>query len=170
MTIKICLLFSSFAAQPTERDKIDAINLMVYCFNSVIMLIDLMTVTHPIILSHTYWTMAIGIIYTIFTVVYYIGGGTTRYVKIDTQKSKCRQKNDDFDCRFFFSFLYFSGRKRNQFIDCWTGGSRAKRLSLVWVVYFVWLLSICLFISCTVFVYVYLKSFVCVSVSSIDTL
>lgn len=69
-------------------------------------------------------------------------------------------------CSFFIS----TGRKRNQFIDCWTGGSREKRLSLVWVVYFVWLLSICWFIACTVFVYVYSKSFVCVSVHSIDTL
>lgn len=61
-----------------ERDKIDAINLMVYVFNSVIMFIDLMTVTHPINLNHTYWTMSIGIIYTLFTVAYFIGGGTTR--------------------------------------------------------------------------------------------
>ncbi|XP_055301374.1 protein rolling stone [Sitodiplosis mosellana] len=61
-----------------ERDKIDAINLMVYVFNSVIMLIDLMTVTHPINLNHTYWTMSIGVIYTLFSVVYFIAGGTDR--------------------------------------------------------------------------------------------
>lgn len=61
-----------------ERDKIDAINLMVYVFNSVIMFIDLCVVTHPISMSHTYWTMGIGVIYTIFTIFYFIGGGTSR--------------------------------------------------------------------------------------------
>lgn len=61
-----------------ERDKIDAINLMVYGLNSVFMFIDLMTVTHPINLSHIYWTIGVGISYTLFTVGYFIGGGTTR--------------------------------------------------------------------------------------------
>lgn len=42
------------------------------------MFIDLMTVTHPVNLNHTYWTMSIGIIYTIFSVIYYIAGGTSR--------------------------------------------------------------------------------------------
>lgn len=69
-----------------------------------------------------------------------------------------------------FPFAHISSeRKRNQFIDCWIGGSRARRSSLVWVVYFVWSLSICWCIVCTVFVYVYSKSFVCVSAHSIDT-
>lgn len=72
----ICFDLITFSL--TERDKIDAINLMVYVFNSVIMFVDLMTVTHPINLSHTYWTMSIGIIYVLFTVVYFISGGTTR--------------------------------------------------------------------------------------------
>lgn len=67
-----------FCLRIIERDKVDAINLMVYVLNSVIMFIDLMTVTHPIILSHTYWTMSIGIIYTVFTLFYFIAGGTTR--------------------------------------------------------------------------------------------
>lgn len=72
-TVKLINVFST-----TERDKIDAINLMVYVFNSVIMFVDLMTVTHPINLSHTYWTMSIGIIYVLFSVIYFAGGGTTR--------------------------------------------------------------------------------------------
>lgn len=73
-----CIDKSFFIIIFTERDKFDAINLMVYIFNSVIMFVELMTVTHPVNLSHTYWTMSIGVIYTIFTVIYYIAGGTSR--------------------------------------------------------------------------------------------
>lgn len=54
---------------------------MVHVFNSVIMLIDLMIVGHPIKLSHAYWTLGIGIIYSIFSAVYFLAGGTTRYVE-----------------------------------------------------------------------------------------
>jgi hypothetical protein len=59
---------------------VDAVNLMVHVFNSVIMLIDLMIVGHPIKLSHAYWTMGIGLVYSIFSAVYFLAGGTTRYV------------------------------------------------------------------------------------------
>lgn len=53
---------------------------MVHVFNSVIMLIDLMIVGHPIKLSHAYWTMGIGLVYSIFSAIYFLAGGTTRYV------------------------------------------------------------------------------------------
>lgn len=58
----------------------DAVNLMVHVLNSIIMLIDLMIVGHPIKMTHAYWTMGIGLVYAIFSVVYFIAGGTTRYV------------------------------------------------------------------------------------------
>lgn len=74
----VFFLFRYLFVSKTEQDKLDAINLMVYVFNSVIMLVDLMTVTHPIILGHTYWTIGMGLAYTIFTVVYYLVGGTSR--------------------------------------------------------------------------------------------
>lgn len=70
----MCRPFSLF----TESDKLDAINLMVYIFDSVIMLIDLMIATHPIALSHTYYTMGIGGAYALFTAIYYMVGGTSR--------------------------------------------------------------------------------------------
>lgn len=73
-------LFRYLCVHSTEQDKLDAINLMVYVFNSVIMLVDLMTVTHPIILGHTYWTIGMGMVYTIFTAIYYLAGGTSRYI------------------------------------------------------------------------------------------
>ncbi|XP_018786961.1 PREDICTED: uncharacterized protein LOC108967788, partial [Bactrocera latifrons] len=61
-----------------EIHKIDALNIMVHVFNSVIMLIDLAIVGHPIKLSHVYFTTGIGLAYGIFTGIYFIAGGTDR--------------------------------------------------------------------------------------------
>lgn len=69
-----------------EINKVDAVNLMVHVFNSVIMLIDLMIVGHPIKLTHAYWTMGIGLAYSIFSLVYFLSGGTTRWVQINWQR------------------------------------------------------------------------------------
>lgn len=61
-----------------EVNNVDAVNLMVHVFNSLIMLIDLAIVGHPIKLTHAYWTMGIGVAYTIFSAIYYLAGGTDR--------------------------------------------------------------------------------------------
>lgn len=61
-----------------EIHKIDALNIMVHVFNSVIMLIDLAIVGHPIKLSHVYFTTGIGLAYGIFTGIYFLAGGTDR--------------------------------------------------------------------------------------------
>lgn len=61
-----------------EINKVDAVNVMVHVFNSLIMLIDLTIVGHPIQLSHAYFTMGIGLAYSIFTAIYFLAGGTTR--------------------------------------------------------------------------------------------
>jgi len=42
------------------------------------MLIDLAIVGMPIKLSHAYFTAGIGAIYTIFSGIYYLAGGTNR--------------------------------------------------------------------------------------------
>lgn len=62
----------------SEINKVDAVNVMVHVFNSLIMLIDLTIVGHPIQLSHAYFTMGIGLAYSIFSAVYFLVGGTTR--------------------------------------------------------------------------------------------
>uniref|UniRef100_A0A1B0CZ84 Uncharacterized protein n=1 Tax=Phlebotomus papatasi TaxID=29031 RepID=A0A1B0CZ84_PHLPP len=59
-------------------NKLDAVNLMVHVLNSVLMLIDLAIVGQPIRLSHAYWTTGIGVIYAIFTGIYFLAGGTNR--------------------------------------------------------------------------------------------
>ncbi|XP_055683041.1 protein rolling stone [Lutzomyia longipalpis] len=61
-----------------EINKLDAVNLMVHVLNSVLMLIDLAIVGQPIRLSHAYWTTGIGVIYAIFTGIYFLAGGTNR--------------------------------------------------------------------------------------------
>lgn len=73
-----------------EINKVDAVNLMVHVFNSLIMLIDLTVVGHPIQLNHAYFTMGIGLAYSIFTAVYFLAGGTTRYTECILNSKKAR--------------------------------------------------------------------------------
>ncbi|XP_020810564.1 uncharacterized protein LOC110185894 [Drosophila serrata] len=58
--------------------KIDTLNIMVHVLNSIIMLIDLAVVGHPIKMSHAYFTTGIGLAYAIFTGIYFLAGGTDR--------------------------------------------------------------------------------------------
>lgn len=53
-------------------------NLIVHAFNSIVMFIDLCIVAHPIRLLHCYWTILLGTCYVIFSVVYYLAGGTSQ--------------------------------------------------------------------------------------------
>ncbi|XP_013099839.1 uncharacterized protein LOC106082070 [Stomoxys calcitrans] len=61
-----------------EVHKVDTLNIMVHVLNSIIMLIDLAIVGHPIKLSHVYFTTGIGLAYAIFTGIYFLAGGTDR--------------------------------------------------------------------------------------------
>lgn len=72
------MFFDNRSPNILEINKVDAVNLMVHVFNSIIMLIDLTIVGHPIKLSHVTWTMGIGLVYSIFTAIYFLSGGTTR--------------------------------------------------------------------------------------------
>lgn len=79
----LILISNSLSISPLpEINKVDAVNLMAHVFNSVIMIIDLMIVGHPIKLGHAYWTMGIGLVYSIFSAIFFLAGGTTRYVYI----------------------------------------------------------------------------------------
>uniref|UniRef100_A0A6P4FBM6 Protein rolling stone-like n=1 Tax=Drosophila rhopaloa TaxID=1041015 RepID=A0A6P4FBM6_DRORH len=62
----------------SEIHKIDALNIMVHVLNTIIMLIDLAIVGHPIKMSHAYFTTGIGLAYAIFTGIYFLAGGTDR--------------------------------------------------------------------------------------------
>ncbi|XP_055387253.1 protein rolling stone-like [Condylostylus longicornis] len=65
-----------------EIHKVDTLNIMVHVFNSVIMLIDLAIVGHPIKLGHIYYTTVFGAIYALFTGIYYLAGGTDRLNRV----------------------------------------------------------------------------------------
>lgn len=60
----------------------DAVNLMVHVLNSIFMMIDLAIVGHPIRLNHAYFTTGVGVCYAIFSVIYFLAGGTNRYVEL----------------------------------------------------------------------------------------
>ncbi|KXJ81868.1 hypothetical protein RP20_CCG017578 [Aedes albopictus] len=71
----VTIVYWTFVYDP-EVHRVDAVNLMVHVLNSVIMLIDLTIVGHPIRLNHAYWTTGIGVAYALFSVIYYLAGGT----------------------------------------------------------------------------------------------
>ncbi|KXJ80229.1 hypothetical protein RP20_CCG026035 [Aedes albopictus] len=73
----VTIVYWTFVYDP-EVHRVDAVNLMVHVLNSVIMLIDLTIVGHPIRLNHAYWTTGIGVAYALFSVIYYLAGGTDR--------------------------------------------------------------------------------------------
>ncbi|PSN55936.1 hypothetical protein C0J52_00471 [Blattella germanica] len=59
--------------------QLTALNLLVHAFNSILMVIDIIIVAHPIRLLHIVYTFSFIIFYFSFTVFYYLAGGTGRY-------------------------------------------------------------------------------------------
>lgn len=60
--------------------KLDAVNVLVHAVNSMLMLIDLCIVSHPTRLLHFYWPLTFALSYVMFSAVYFIAGGTDRYI------------------------------------------------------------------------------------------
>ncbi|KAJ4450550.1 hypothetical protein ANN_01977, partial [Periplaneta americana] len=58
---------------------LDALNLMVHAFNSVLMVTDLFLVAHPFRLLHCYWPFLVTVCYVVFSFIYYESGGTDRH-------------------------------------------------------------------------------------------
>lgn len=58
-----------------ETDKLDAVNLLTHGTNSVFMFLDLIIVAHPVRLLHVVQPLAFGLVYGIFTLIYYLAGG-----------------------------------------------------------------------------------------------
>jgi hypothetical protein len=72
---EVTLLFSVL----TAIHELDALNIMVHAFNSVLMVTDLFLVAHPFRLLHCYWPFLITAFYVVFSYIYYESGGTDRY-------------------------------------------------------------------------------------------
>lgn len=71
MHLIICLFLLISALQP-----VDVINVTTHVLNSVVSLFDFLLVAHPYRLLHFYWTLIYGLAYVLFTVIYYLAGGT----------------------------------------------------------------------------------------------
>jgi hypothetical protein len=56
----------------------DAMNFFVHANNSVLMMIDLFVVAHPIRLLHCCYPIVFGICYAVFSVIYYAAGGISK--------------------------------------------------------------------------------------------
>uniref|UniRef100_A0A336N6H0 CSON007609 protein n=1 Tax=Culicoides sonorensis TaxID=179676 RepID=A0A336N6H0_CULSO len=59
----------------SDKDQLDAKNILTHVCNSIVMFIDLMIIAHPIYLIHVLYTLLLGIIYAIFSVIYQFSGG-----------------------------------------------------------------------------------------------
>lgn len=53
-------------------------NVLTHAMNAVMMILDLMLVRHIIRLAHFLYTVNIGILFAIFSVIYHVAGGTDR--------------------------------------------------------------------------------------------
>ncbi|KAF5272835.1 hypothetical protein FQR65_LT00431 [Abscondita terminalis] len=58
--------------------EMDGMNIIVHICNSLIMFIDLFIVAHPVRLLHFYCPMICGACYIVFSVIYYLAGGTNK--------------------------------------------------------------------------------------------
>ncbi|XP_063928199.1 protein rolling stone-like isoform X4 [Zophobas morio] len=61
---------------------LDAMNFFVHANNSILMMIDLFVVAHPIRLLHCCYPIVFGICYALFSVIFYAAGGISREGKV----------------------------------------------------------------------------------------
>ncbi|KAG8230418.1 hypothetical protein J437_LFUL010219 [Ladona fulva] len=66
------LVYNSTAGPPS------AVGILVHGINSILMLLDITLVAHPLPLQHFYFPVLLAFIYSIFTIIYYLAGGTSR--------------------------------------------------------------------------------------------
>lgn len=57
-------------------------NIFVHGINSVLMMADLFVVAHPVRLLHCYWPFSFAMFYIVFNIIYYLAGGTDKYVQV----------------------------------------------------------------------------------------
>lgn len=57
---------------------LDGMNVIVHVINSVLMLLDIWIVAHPVRLLHFYMPVTFGICYVFFSIIYFAAGGTNK--------------------------------------------------------------------------------------------
>lgn len=58
-----------------EDTPIYATNVLRHACNSATMLLDVIIVAHPVRLYHAYMSLAVGSVFLIFSIIYYLAGG-----------------------------------------------------------------------------------------------
>lgn len=74
-----CLIIYCWASATIGSMPVNATNVLTHACNSAIMFLDVLIVAHPIRLYHVYQPLAVGLIYLIFSVVFFLAGGTDKY-------------------------------------------------------------------------------------------
>uniref|UniRef100_A0A1B0CZ86 Uncharacterized protein n=1 Tax=Phlebotomus papatasi TaxID=29031 RepID=A0A1B0CZ86_PHLPP len=77
MSIIITIIYWSILFDP-EIHMADAINVLTHATNSVFMFIDVLIVAYPVRIYHAVQGLAFGLVYVIFSVIYFAAGGTTK--------------------------------------------------------------------------------------------
>lgn len=91
MAPAITILYWSLVYKPAKGPP-SAVGVLVHAINSILMLIDLILVTHPHRIQHFYFPISIAFVYSIFSVIYFLVGGTGRngthkiYPQLDWKK------------------------------------------------------------------------------------
>ncbi|XP_046388072.1 protein rolling stone-like isoform X2 [Ischnura elegans] len=62
----------------SEKGPPTAVGILVHGINSALMLTDLVLIAHPYRLHHFYFPVTLSIFYSIFTIIYFLAGGTSR--------------------------------------------------------------------------------------------
>lgn len=62
----------------TGVKKINIEQILMHITNSIVMILELCIVKHPIYVLHFYWPLAFISVYGLFSLIYYLAGGTSR--------------------------------------------------------------------------------------------
>lgn len=73
MSLWITLMYWTVVHTPDKA--LDLTNFTTHACNSIFMFIDFVIVAHPIRLMHVIWPLSAGLIYGLFTLIYYLAGG-----------------------------------------------------------------------------------------------
>lgn len=75
MILSLLITLMYWTVIHTPEKPLDVTNFFTHACNSVFMFVDFVIVSHPIRLMHVIWPLSAGLIYGVFTLVYYLVGG-----------------------------------------------------------------------------------------------
>lgn len=75
LVISICITIIYWGILFDDTHELNAVNVMTHGTNSLLMFLDMMIVSHPYRLLHVIQPIILGVVYAIFSVIYYFAGG-----------------------------------------------------------------------------------------------